>query len=155
MAVRSLEAGDVDAFLAWRGGDPYMDTICRHDVADHFAGGRVLLVAAEGRVLVGTLQLVFWCEESDLADGRTSAYLQALEVCPEYRRQGVGTQLVQAAEAEAARRGFERVTVMVEPGNAPSLVLFGRTGYAEFKRSTYVWRGRVYPTVCLEKRLPA
>lgn len=152
--VRSLTAEDVPSFMAWRGGDAYMAEIARGHLADHDEGRRILFVAVDGSAVIGTLQLVLRRDDPALADGQTCAYLEALDVREPYRRRGVATRLVESAGVAAASRGFRRLTVEVEPDNAPSLGLFERLGFSCFKRGTWVWRGQAYPTLCLERALP-
>lgn len=152
--VRRLEPEDVQSFSAWRGGDVYLDGIVRRHLAEHAEGRRIILVAVAQAAIVGTLQLVFREEDPDLADGRTCAYLQALDVRPEWRRRDVGSRLVETAGAVAASRGYRRLTVMVEADNASALGFFQHLGFSCLKRGTHVWRGRSYPTLCLERPLP-
>jgi ribosomal protein S18 acetylase RimI-like enzyme len=106
-----------------------------------------------GTAVVGTIQLVYSADDPELADGSTCAYLEALDVVFAFRRQGIASRLVDAAANLAANRGFSRLTTMVEPDNAPSLALFTRLGFREFKCSTHLWRDRSYPTICLVRAL--
>jgi ribosomal protein S18 acetylase RimI-like enzyme len=57
--------------------------------------------------------------------------LQDVEVAGQYRRRGVGSALTAAAEAEALRRGFDRLRVTVSVGNAAAQALYRRLGYAD------------------------
>lgn len=97
--------------------------------------------------------LQFIDEHSDrsLADGKITAYLQALDVDPQYRRQGIGTHLIQTVGQEALFRGFERLSIMVEPNNSLALNLYQKLGFREFKRSIDYWKGKQYPVICLIK----
>jgi GNAT superfamily N-acetyltransferase len=152
-SVRPLEDADLPRYRSWRGGDAYLESIIQEHLAEHRAGKRVIFVALAGDSLIGTLQIVFVEADADLADGRTSAYLQALDVKAPYRRRGIATRLVAAAAAEAKSRGRGRLTVMIEPDNGPSLGFFGHLGFAEFKRASHVWRGETYETICLDRSL--
>jgi GNAT superfamily N-acetyltransferase len=64
------------------------------------AGTQVLLIAREGKKLVGTVQLAL----AQKANARHRAEVQRLLVPPALRRKGIGRQLMKAVEAEALRR---------------------------------------------------
>ena len=57
--------------------------------------------------------------------------LQDVEVVARYRRRGVGSALTAAAEAEALRRGFDRLRVTVSVDNAAAQALYRRLGYGD------------------------
>lgn len=57
--------------------------------------------------------------------------LQDVEVVESYRRRGVGSALTAAAEAEALRRGFDRLRVTVSVDNAAAQALYRRLGYGD------------------------
>jgi ribosomal protein S18 acetylase RimI-like enzyme len=103
--------------------------------------------------LAGTVQLVPNHKEEDLADGKTTAYLEALEVKEDFRKRGLGTWLVTSVERLAADQGFRRLTLMVEPDNEPALSLYQKLGFVFFKDFTEIWRGRPHPLLCMEKAL--
>ncbi len=155
IVVRPLVERDVEPFVAWRGGDSYKDAIARKEIEEHFAGKRVLFVAELDGELAGTVQFVPRHEDPDLGDGASTAYLQALEVREDMRRRGLGSRLIRTVESTAVSRGFSRLTLMVEPDNAPALSLYEKMGFRVFKRSSELWRGRQLPTLCMAKDLKA
>jgi len=57
--------------------------------------------------------------------------LQDVEVVARYRRRGVGSALTAAAEAEALRRGLDRLRVTVSVDNAAAQALYRRLGYSD------------------------
>ncbi len=57
--------------------------------------------------------------------------LQDVEVSVQYRRRGVGSALTAAAEAEAQKRGFDRLRVTVSVDNAAAQALYRRLGYGD------------------------
>lgn len=61
-------------------------------------------------------------------------YLEGWYIEPEYRRQGIGRLLVQAAEQWARQRGCEEMASDAEIGNDPSLKAHLRLGYEETSR---------------------
>ena len=104
---------------------------------------------------MGTVQFVPNHEDKDLADGKTIAYLEALEVKDDLRRRGLGTRLIACVERLAVEQGFRRLTLMVEPDNGPALSLYQRLGFTAFKNSSEIWRGKPHPLLCIEKSLLA
>ncbi len=57
--------------------------------------------------------------------------LQDVEVLAQYRRRGVGSALTAAAEAEARKRGFDRLRVTVSVDNAAAQALYRTLGYRD------------------------
>ena len=57
--------------------------------------------------------------------------LQDVEVSASYRRRGVGSALTAAAEAEAQKRGFDRLRVTVSVDNAAAQALYRTLGYGD------------------------
>lgn len=55
--------------------------------------------------------------------------VNALEVHPSYRRQGVGTVLFEAVENEARQRGHTMLAIGVEPDNDVARKLYEKLGY--------------------------
>jgi probable phosphoglycerate mutase len=153
VTIRPLIVQDIEKFTAWRGGDDYKDDIVRKEIQEHLTGKRVLLVAETGGQLVGTVQFVPTHEDPDLADGKTTAYLQALEVREDCRRQGLGTRLTGTVERIGIEQGFRRLTLMVEPDNTPAISFYRRLGFKAFKDSSELWRGKPLALICMSKAL--
>jgi ribosomal protein S18 acetylase RimI-like enzyme len=57
--------------------------------------------------------------------------IQDVWVLPERRRSGVATALTDAAETEAGRRGFDRVSLSVGIGNEAARLLYERLGFVD------------------------
>lgn len=150
--VGLLQPIQVQAFLDWRsGGDAYTLEVLQLELRNFEAGENRIFVAVEKDQLIGTVQLDLNAPQS--AAGTKSAYIQALEVKPEYRRQGVAQTLMQHLEGVARGLGFTRLTLMVETDNRAAIGLYSCLGYSEYGRSFWSWKGVNFPTVCLEKSL--
>lgn len=57
--------------------------------------------------------------------------LQDVSVRPEHRRRGIASALTEAAEREAAGRGFDRMRLEVSAGSDAARALYRKAGYAD------------------------
>lgn len=65
----------------------------------------------------------------DQISGDRHAYILMLFVDPQHRRQGIGTALMQIAEAWAANRGDRQLGLQVFVENQPALELYEKLGF--------------------------
>lgn len=93
----------------------------------HARGERVILVAEEGESLLGSVQLIFAGQENQAH----RADIGKLLVHRSARRNGLGTALMQAAEAEAVRHGRTLLTLDTEAGSSGDR-LYERLGWTRF-----------------------
>ncbi len=93
-----------------------------------------LLVAKLGRRAVGDVYL--WLGPAEEEDLRTRLprvpLLTHLEVLPEYRNQGIGSDLIAECERLLRERGVDRVALGVGLDNAAATRLYHRLGYVEW-----------------------
>lgn len=61
-------------------------------------------------------------------DGR-KGWLNRLAVHPDFRRRGLGTFLIAAAERALQEQRMQIIAALIEDGNQPSLALFDAAGY--------------------------
>ena len=92
----------------------------------------LILCAAAGTRLAGMVSLLFTVST---AEGGRAAWLEDMIVRPEFRDQGVGKSLLQAAIAAGQASGCTRITLLTDADNAPAMRFYGRAG---FKRSAMV-----------------
>lgn len=85
-----------------------------------------------------------WTDEGQLVgavlathDGRRG-WINRLAVHPDFRRQGVGTMLIDAAEAALRAGGFDIIGALIAPDNEASLRMFEEAGYHEHHGLHYV-----------------
>lgn len=107
--------------------------------------GRLLLVVAEreDKKLIGSGRLVSMPDKVEIAD---------LAVAPPYRRQGVGTALIDVLTRIAAHAGFSRVEIGVMAANVQALALYERLG---FKRAKEIALPGAVRALILQKEVPA
>ncbi|WP_019506726.1 GNAT family N-acetyltransferase [Pleurocapsa sp. PCC 7319] len=153
IVIKKLDDKNIPQFLSWRGTDRYIWQILEQEIVYHNKGTNVIFIAKLNETIIGTAQFVSSHCDRELADGKVTAYLQALDVKLQYRRQGIGSRLVTSVKREALFRGFERLSVIVEPNNNPALNLYQKLDFREFKRSTDCWQGKEYPVICLIKNI--
>ncbi len=93
-------------------------------------GRGVLLVAWAEHAAVGDIYLrLEGPDEDDLAELGDVPLLSHLEVLPEYRKQGIGTRLMQRAERIAWERGYDRIALGVTDDNTDAIRLYLSCGY--------------------------
>lgn len=154
VTVRLASAADLAHLETWRGFDsPAHRRALRYYLAATQAEQGAFLVASVQDFPVG--QLFLWYDRNDpaLANGTDTVSVTALRVWPPFRRRGIASRLNQAAERIARQRGFKVVTIGADLDNQPARRLYLAWGYEEFMESTYEWDGRIYPQVCMRKRL--
>ncbi len=98
-----------------------------------------MLVAATNEFPIGQIFVQFTKGNAAYADGRTRAYLYALRVMEPFRRQGIGTKLIEAGERAALDQHFSVVTIAVAKDNPEALRLYERLGYTKFGEDPGRW----------------
>lgn len=122
VAVRLCTDGDLAA-LEWDGLFSDHREIIENAFARQRAGTNVMLVAAEGDRIVGQVWI-------DLEKGLPGApLLWALRVHPSEQGRGIGTALLDMAEAWLLAHGFSKASIGVEKSNATALRLYNRKGF--------------------------
>jgi len=124
MRVRRLVLGDELAVL--RAGHLFEETPDLAAVRAYLANERnLLLFAFEGSIALGYLR---GTELQQLKSRRKQMFLYEVAVDEAYRRQGVGTALIQALLQDCRERGFEEAFVLTDPSNRAAVELYRSTG---------------------------
>ena len=106
-------------------------------------------IAEDGERLCG-FAVVEWTHESS----RLLAYIQTLEVLPEWRGQGVGEELMRRIESSACAAGSQGIWLHVDPSNTDAVRLYERLEYVfSGRREDYYGLGR--PALLYAKPLDA
>lgn len=101
----------------------------RSEFERQFAGGQIAIGLEEDSRLIGVV-----IATNDTRKG----WINRLAIDPDYRRKGHGEQLVHAAEEALREAGLKLIAAFIEEGNAASLALFEKLGYAVHQSITYV-----------------
>jgi len=128
LTIRRLTLDDYDELLAlWRRSGLHslksQGRDSRAGIARQLASGvqTILGLEVDGQ-LVGTVLVTH--------DSR-KGWINRLAVDPSYRRRGLGTRLVEAAEEVLREQDIHVIAALVESDNPVSLVLFQKAGYVE------------------------
>jgi ribosomal protein S18 acetylase RimI-like enzyme len=123
MPVRNFQIEDYDAVVAlWAQAGLILS------LSDSREGIRrklerdadLFLVAIDGESIVGAVMGCY--------DGRRG-WINHIAVAPNYKGQGLGTQLVQEVERRLREKGCDKVNLLIEPTNAAVQEFYQRLGY--------------------------
>ena len=101
----------------------------RSEFEKQFAGGQIAIGLEEDGQLIGVV-----IATHDTRKG----WINRLAIDPDQRRRGYGEQLVRAAEDALHEAGLHLIAAFIEEGNAASLTLFAKLGYAAHPKIVYV-----------------
>ena len=93
------------------------------------SGNAVFWTLDKDGELIGELYVFLNLEDKDFADGESTAYLCAFRVKKEYRGQGLGSNLMNAALAELKEIGFHTATIGVGSDKPLNIQLYRRFGF--------------------------
>lgn len=123
--VRRAELSDLDDLVALEQATFDSDQISRAQFRRHLDSdsARVLVASANRRRFLGTAMVFF-------RKGSQVARLYSIASLPEARGKGVGTALIDAAEAAARQRRCQSLRLEVRTDNDSAIRLYERLGYA-------------------------
>ncbi|WP_432832098.1 GNAT family N-acetyltransferase [Dactylosporangium sp. CA-092794] len=128
VTVRPARADDLPGLQAALGQDYYFE----HRLNQQPALG-ILLVAVKAGTVVGGAFLRLRPQEPELLERAPDVpVLTHLEVAAEHQGNGVGSLLVQAAEAEARAHGRRRILLGVRTGDEHLLAIYEKRGYHDW-----------------------
>jgi ribosomal protein S18 acetylase RimI-like enzyme len=79
-----------------------------------------------------------------LAHGDEGFLLENVAVVPEHRGKGLGKRLMELAEGEARRQGFDSIYLYTNERMTENLEIYRHLGYVEYARRTESGLRRVY-----------
>ena len=139
--IRPVQPGDraqvlalaprlTEGVAAWRDPRAVLRAVCGWVESSLDSAGQpghaVYVAVSEGRVA----GVVTVCERAHFT-GQADAYVGELAVACGLERRGIATQLMDAAEAWAARRGLAFLTLETGAANRPARAFYARRGYRE------------------------
>lgn len=125
--------------LEWYGLYKHYRNIFRRAYRDQQLGRRYLLLADCGGFPIGQIFIQFISGNPHIADGDQRAYLYSLRVMEMFQRHGIGTRLIQEAEALLLERGFRYATIAVSLDNPRARRLYERLGYRVLWQDSGDW----------------
>ena len=140
--LRSLGSGDVDSLIGlWRdSGLPFKPT------------GRDSKEELERQLVLPQINVIGLFDRDRLVasvfvthDGR-KGWINRLAVLPDFRRQGLGRMLIEAAEKWLVQEGMGIFACMIEPGNQVSNAVFESSDYKLFE-GMYYYTKRLHPGI--------
>ncbi len=161
IVIRHLRERDLPG-LEWDGEYRHYRRVYHESFEEAQSGQRIIWVAVDNETLVGQVFIQLNSGERQFADAVHRAYLYALRVRRPWQGQGVGRQLLAAAEAELRSRGFLYSVIAAGKDNARALHLYQSLGYRIFTEDPGLWvftdadgetRRVEEPCWVLEKRL--
>ncbi len=81
--------------------------------------------------------IVEW--EGEPQTGPRAAYIQTVEVAPEFRRRGIGAELLRRIEDSARSAGAGSIWLHVDAENSAAIRLYERRGYARRGREEHYY----------------
>jgi ribosomal protein S18 acetylase RimI-like enzyme len=126
--LRKAEPGDIDALNALEQRVFATDRLSRRSLARFLKSPTAeVLVAQQGESLAGTAIVLF-------RPRAVTARLYSIAVAPHMGGRGLGSKLLNAAEAAALARGCTTLRLEVHQGNHTAIARYRKSGYREFAR---------------------
>ncbi|MGQ0603178.1 MAG: GNAT family N-acetyltransferase [Anaerolineales bacterium] len=158
--IRPARENDLPA-LEWDGEYRHYRRVYQQTFDDVRKGRRLMLLAVAENAIIGQVFVQLQGGTDWGARGGTTAeeplgstlprsptarsrggkrgYVYAFRVKPDWRRRGVGRQLMAAAETELLRRGFHLAVIAVAQNNPDARRLYERLGYVVFSEDAGIW----------------
>ena len=103
-------------------------------LADQFyneilSGNRTTFVYSIDNEYVAEISLVYDMKDIDYTISNKRAYVSRLIVKKEYRRKGIGKELIRFIKSEAIKQGLQELSIGVDLDNFPALKLYIASGF--------------------------
>ncbi len=128
--------------LEWFGQFTHFRGLFRRAFREQEHGRRLMLVADCGGFPIGHVFVQLNSDEPTVAKNGTRAYFYAFRVMEMFRGRGIGTMLMDEAEALVAARGYAWTTIAVAKDNDDARRLYERLGYRVFRDDDGEWSYR-------------
>lgn len=148
--------------LEWFGQFTHYRLLFRRAFHEQKQGRRLMLLADLNDFPIGHVFIQLSSGEPSVADGQTRAYFYGFRVMEMFQRRGIGSALLDEAEALVRERGYAWSTIAVAKENVDAKRLYERRDYHIFRDDPGQWsyrdhRGEMHwvdePCWLMEKRL--
>jgi ribosomal protein S18 acetylase RimI-like enzyme len=136
ITLRAATAADLPK-LEWYGQFIHFRNLFRRTFREQQAGRRLMLLADLNGFPIGHVFIHFKTASDDFISSR--AYLYSFRVMEMFRGRGIGTWLLQEAEAVIQDHGLDTVTIAVAKENVGAQRLYKRQGYAIYGEDSGYW----------------
>lgn len=148
MALRPARREDLPR-LEWFGQYAHYREVFRRTFEEQQQGRRLMLLADVGGFPVGRVFIDFRRQAGSLRARRKQGYLYAFRVLEPFRGRGIGTHLLQSAEAILEGRGYQVAVLSVAKDNMRVRCFYERMGYVVYAEDPGRWHytdhlGRVH-----------
>lgn len=120
--------------LEWYGQYRHYRNLFRRTFREQQMGRRLMLIADANNFPIGHIFI-----HLNNKDGKGRAYLYSFRVLEMFRGKGIGTRLIQEAEAIAFGRGCHWSTIAVAKDNPKAQRLYERLGYRIYAQDSGEW----------------
>ncbi|HNY83683.1 MAG TPA: GNAT family N-acetyltransferase [Anaerolineaceae bacterium] len=127
--IRPLVDSDLEA-LEWEGEFKHFHNLYAQHYASSLQGATLIWVAETcEKKVVGQVFILLNSKQSDVADGKSRAYLFSFRIRPQWRNLGIGGYLLNFVENELASRGFIWLRLNVAKDNPHARRMYEKHGY--------------------------
>ena len=133
IVIRNAKDQDLKA-MEWEGEYRRYRRLYKMALDEAKLGRRIVLVAEAGGQLIGQILI-----QLNRADSDGTGYLYAFRVRAAWRNRGIGSRLIQEAEACLVRMGYGRAMIAVAKDNPPARRLYERMGYNHYAEDPGEW----------------
>ena len=106
--------------------DTAKQSVALRQIIEHPETGHILVLRDE-QTIIGMVSLLFTIST---ASGGQAALLEDMIMHPEYRNEGLGSRLLQAAIEQARSAGCLRITLLTDRANDAAIRFYLRHGFA-------------------------
>lgn len=136
LRMRQATAADLSAVAGLRARVGWGAGGLEGSFAAAAAGRQTIFLAELDAVAVGTVTANFVAPGAGYP---RSGHISDLVVAPRWRRRGIGSELLDAAEGAVRHHGLTAVTLDVDAGNVEALRLYLGRGYQRLRPARFPW----------------
>ncbi|MBQ8134955.1 MAG: GNAT family N-acetyltransferase [Clostridia bacterium] len=105
------------------------------------SGVRRTFIYTDENEYIAEISIVYDMHDSDYTIPNQRAYISHLIVKKEYRKQGIGRQLVDCICKIAAEEGYRELSIGVDLDNYPAIKLYSEAGFNKIVKADADWQG--------------